>query len=163
MLCDKNGNEIKKRTLDEVMHVLTRKFNLYSGTKMLLEGWKLGGDANCIKLTKGAQEIVFDIKIPTLKGMVFVLYHHRELGGAATDAGAIMSVTKAHSLILHGNEDQTRATAKVLGWKLTAGSMGACKVRTEAKAKQKNVPTESEHVLSAKNGERWFTDIALVK
>ena len=53
--------------------------------------------------------------------------------------------------------------AKALNWELTQGNLKVCQPCAAGKAKQKNVPKQSEHKPSTKNGERVFLDIATVK
>jgi hypothetical protein len=85
------------------------------------------------------------MKIRTPRGVIYAMYHSRsnEIGEATADC-TVMSFKKAHSLLGHVSEDYTRATAKVLGWKITRGTLGACDACTTAKAKQKNVPKRKE-------------------
>jgi hypothetical protein len=54
------------------------KFNLFSITKKLISGWKLGGDTNSIWLSKGNNNVVFDLKMKTKEGSKFAMYMHRE-------------------------------------------------------------------------------------
>ena len=58
-----------------------------------------------------------------------------------------MSVGKDHDILGHPSEAKTRETAKVLGWILTRGALIPCRACSTAKAKQKNVPNVSEHIL----------------
>jgi hypothetical protein len=69
----------------------------------------------------------------------------------------------AHERLGHVNEADTRKIAKALGWELTSGKMGVCEACTSAKAKQKNVVKESDHVLASKPNQCIFLDIATIK
>jgi hypothetical protein len=40
---------------------------------MLRKGWQLQGDNESITISKGEMTIVFDIKIPTKKGMLYAI------------------------------------------------------------------------------------------
>ena len=54
------------------------KFNLFSITKRLDDGFKLGGDKNFIWIKKGNKKVDFDIKILTPKGAIFATYFKRK-------------------------------------------------------------------------------------
>eukprot|EP00957_Ditylum_brightwellii_P063948 4851278-Ditylum_brightwellii.AAC.1 len=60
-----------------------------------------------------------------------------ELNAAVTNKGTMMTLLKAQRLVRYGNINQTRQTAKVLGWKVNR-DLKVCEACTEAKAKQKN-------------------------
>jgi hypothetical protein len=47
-VCDKHGNELSRGTLKDVTLLPTEKFNLFSLSKMLKLGWKMGGDKSSI-------------------------------------------------------------------------------------------------------------------
>jgi hypothetical protein len=72
--CDKHGNELRTSELSDVTHLPNGKFNLFSITKMQMNGWKLHRDSKQICLTKEEHEVIFDIIIPTNKGLLFALY-----------------------------------------------------------------------------------------
>jgi hypothetical protein len=74
--CNKHGHELGTLELQEVTHLPNGKFNMFSITKMQMNGWKLQGDAKKIWLTKGDHEVVFDIIIPTNKGLLLAMYFH---------------------------------------------------------------------------------------
>jgi len=163
-ICDKHGTKLSTATLTDVNLVPTNKFNLFSLTKMQKQGWMLGGDSKSISLTKGGKKIVFDIVIDTPDGMICCIYLNRhttgtELAGMATK----MNINKAHELLGHSHEKAVRESAKALGWELTRGTMNVCQSCAAGKAKQKNVPKDSEHHPATENGERVFLDIATVK
>lgn len=62
---------------------------------------------------------------------------------ATTNNQVTMSVTKAHDMLGHPNEEATREIVKALNWEITRGSPGMCEPCTEAtKAKQKNLPRD---------------------
>jgi hypothetical protein len=89
MHCDKHGNELGTSEFSDVTHLPNEKFNLFSITKMQMNGWwtTLHGDSKKIWLTKGEHEVIFDIIIPTNKGLLFAFYFWRktEISGAMTD------------------------------------------------------------------------------
>jgi hypothetical protein len=75
VIMDKNGNEILSARLQNVKHVKSAKFNLFSLTKRQKDGWLLSGDSEAISIMKGGLKIVFDIRIETPEGLIFALYH----------------------------------------------------------------------------------------
>ena len=81
---DKFGTEMGKATIKDVVHTPNSRFNLFSVTKRMQDGWILGGDKESMWLTKGDQKINFDIKISTPKGALFCIYFKRECEVAAT-------------------------------------------------------------------------------
>jgi hypothetical protein len=162
--CDKSGNKEYKIQMTDVKIVPDNKFNLFSITKRLNSGWKLGGDDKSIWLSKGNNKVVFDLKIKTKEGCIFVMYLHRdeaEVNAVQAAAHLKINIEKAHQLLGHMNEATTRATAKVLGWDIVRGALKPCESCAVGKAKQKNVPKKSDHVPTAKPGERLYLDIHL--
>ena len=144
MICDKEGNELGKTTAHDIAHVPTCRYNLFSITSLLKEGWALAGSKDCLTLTKEDQKILFDICIPTSKGLIFAMYIRRdtELAGVSTDGKTKMSVAQAHNMhnrLGHCGDDIMKKMAKHLGWELM-GSSTPCEACVAAKAKQKNVP-----------------------
>ena len=163
-LCDRHGKRLSSVQLQEVSLLPTGAFNLFSVSKLMMKGWRLSGDSTAMKLTNGRDEIIFDIKIPSPRGMLYAIYIDRavEMGQVATDKPTL-SVSKAHRLLGHPSEDTTRSTAKTLGWTLTKGGMLPCPSCTVAKAKQKNVPKDSPHVPASKDASQIFLDISTVR
>ena len=75
VICDKEGRELQKVTLDEVTHLPRAKFNLFSLSKMTrMGGWKLNGNKEAIWIEKDGKEVRFDIVIPTPKGALWKIY-----------------------------------------------------------------------------------------
>jgi hypothetical protein len=162
-MCDKYGNVLKKCIVTDVAVTRGSPFNLFSLTKMMKQGWTLGGDKIAgITLTKGEQTLKFDMPIETPKGVVYAMYMRRT-EVAAPAMPTTMSIAKAHSLLGHQSEDATRKTAKHLGWDITRGSLKACLPCTIGKAKQKNTIKISEHQPCLKPAERIYTDIASIR
>jgi hypothetical protein len=87
-----------------------------------------------------------------------------EMSMSMMDSGTKMNITKAHELLGHCNEGMTQEATKNMGWILT-GPWKECASCAVGKAKQKNVPKESEHAPATKEEEenRVFLDIATVK
>ena len=72
--CDHQGNQLDNVVLTNVSVVPSSAFNLFSITKMQLQGWVLGGDKDNLWITKGRRTIRFDIKIEMPEGCVFAMY-----------------------------------------------------------------------------------------
>ena len=66
-ICDKHGNKLGRLELTDVTHLPNGKFNLFSLSKMQMNGWILHGDSTMIKLTKSDHKVKFNIVIPTNK------------------------------------------------------------------------------------------------
>jgi hypothetical protein len=167
-LHDKHGKERNQAALQDVTHLPSGKFNLFSLTKMQKDGWTLHGDDKAIWLSKNNNRIIFDIVIPTTKGLLFTMYFRRnvKVAGAMTDAEkpVTMSITELHGKLSHdGNEDAMRKTAEALGVKLTRGTLKPCEACTAGKAKQKNAPKTSDHEPATAEERQIFLDIATVK
>jgi hypothetical protein len=166
MICDKHGNEQGLAKLTDVMLLPTGKFNLFSVTKLLKEGWKLNGDLKKMCLVKGEKTITFDIVIPTPKGVLFAMYMKRttEIAGATTDVPQKkLNIQQAHDQLGHLSEDSVRQTAKVLEWTISVGGLKPCDSCAAGKAKQKNVSKNSDHQPATMTNERIFLDIATLK
>ena len=165
---DKHGNEVGKVRIRRVRHLKNAMFNLFSGTQLLKDGWKLQGDHDKISLTKGDVTLDFDILIPTPEGVLYAMYVEREtpageVVGVASDQKMRMSVQQAHRKLGHCGEEETRKIDKALGWTITRGSMLPCVACAEAKAKQKNVPKVSDHEPTTDTNGRVHLDLATIK
>jgi hypothetical protein len=128
-------------------------FNLVSGTKLLLMGFKMTGDENAIIYVKGDQKLMFDIKIHTPEGVLFaarLMRTAQEVGGVAKQTKTV-SIMEAHRELGHMNENMTRKAAAELGWTITRGTMKVCESCAIGKAKQKNV--HSKDVPNEKHAE----------
>ena len=103
--------------------------------------------------------------IPTPKGAIYFAYLKRKNVevASASKANKLISVNLAHQIFGHGDEASTRKTAKALGFELNRGTMKPCVSCSVAKAKQKNLPSLGEHVLSAESNGRVFLDLSTVK
>jgi len=134
--------------MKDVTYLPTGHFNLFSVTKLTKAGWQLHADLKQLWLTKDQNKIVFDIVIPTPKGMLYAMYlkHDTDIAGISADVKVKMTVQQAHSLLGHSNEEATHKSAKALGWDLKPGDLQPCAACAAAKAKQKNVPKESPHI-----------------
>ena len=164
-ICDKHGNKLNRVRMTEVQYLPKMKYNLFSLMKRMNGRWKLIGESEKIRLKKGNQEVTFDIKIPTPKGAVYAMYlsQENEIGGSAMEVGTKMMIQQVHEHLGHCGEEATCKTAKELGWTLTSGTLNPCEACATGKAKQKNVPKESESKPAKKGENRIYLDIATVK
>ena len=83
-VCDNQGNRLTKFILSKVRYSPKNKFNLFSSTKRLMNGWNFGGYGNAICLRKNEQKNNFDINIKTkegiiLLGMLIESFQHKKL------------------------------------------------------------------------------------
>ena len=69
---DKFGTEMGKATIRDVVHTPNSRFNLFSVTKRMQDGWILGGDKESMWLIKGDQKINFDIKISERSSILYL-------------------------------------------------------------------------------------------
>jgi hypothetical protein len=112
VICDKHGNTLNTATISEVALTKGTPFNLFSLTKLMTQGWTLGGDGTKgITLTKQNNVLSFDIPIETPKGIVYAMYVRRS-EVAAPALSTTTSIEKAHKLLGHQSEDATRKMAK---------------------------------------------------
>jgi hypothetical protein len=65
-----------------------------------------------------------------------------------------------HDKLGHCNEDMTKKAAKLLGFDIASGNVTPCEACTVAKAKQQNVPKESQHIPAKESNGRLYLDIA---
>ena len=86
------------------------------------------------------------------------MYYKRvaEMAMAATESGTMMNIMKAHDLLGHCSEDMTHLATKPMGWVLSR-SWTPCESFAAAKAKQKNMPKETEHKKAAKGENPFMT------
>ena len=77
------------------------------------------GDKEQLKLTKEGVSIIFNEKIRTAKGFLFVMRFvrvaDRESALTKTDFKEKINIKKAHSLLAHLNEEDTRKTITYSG------------------------------------------------
>ena len=78
VICSKQGKELHDTTIKELVYVPGSSFNLFSVSKRLENGWKVGENSNAIWLEEGDYKILFDIKIKTPKGALFCAYFKKK-------------------------------------------------------------------------------------
>ncbi len=111
--------------------------------------------------------MLFNTVINTPKGSLYVGKFSRKGGdevvGGATSKAPTYNIKKAHELLGHNNENDTRQMASHLGWTITRGPLGVCESYANAKARQINVPKISTgEKVTVING-RWFHDSSTLK
>ena len=158
-----DGSMGKKAVLTGVGYTPSCNFNLLSLTKLMQNGWKITrGDSVAIELTNSSTSdvIIFDHVVKTRSGAIYATKFVRdvEVTCASTETGTRMNVTRAHALLGHMNEEDTRRIAKELGWTITRGKLSPCEHCLVSKARQKNVAKVSTADKSTTPGERVYLD-----
>ena len=96
------------------------------------------GNKDGLVMMKGSAKLVFNIKIRTENSVIFCAYLCRDHGISAiiTSTSMAMSIEKAHIIIKHHDEEQTKKMAVKLRWTLKKGPMMPYKVHSVGKAKR---------------------------
>ena len=85
------------------------------------------------------------------------------VAAASASKPPTMNIQKAHGLLGHVNEADTRATAKHLGWVITRGSLNACLDCSIGKARQKNLPKHDGDEPEDPSVRRMYLDLHTLK
>ncbi len=83
--------------------------------------------------------------------------------GGSTSKVPTSNIKKAHELLGHINENDTRQMASYLGWTITRGPLGVCESFANAKARQKNAPGISTGDKATAINGRWFHNSSNLK
>ncbi len=122
---DRDGAQLEEVIITDVSHLPEGNFNLFSVTRFQKKGLTLTGNADYIKLSKGKKSLLFNIVINTPNGALYVGAFSRKRGdevmGGATNNAPTYNIKKAHELLGHNNENDTRQMASHLGWTITRG------------------------------------------
>eukprot|EP00985_Skeletonema_marinoi_P020006 scaffold11691_cov76-Skeletonema_marinoi.AAC.1 len=163
---DKRGRDGVTAILEDVKYSRDYNFNLLSLTKLAEQGWTIVGTSVGFTASKGEQTIKFDIKIQTASGVVFACRFVRDrevsTASAGMTKGITMNIKRAHEILGHHNEDNTRKIANHLGWRITRGTLPPCIECAKAKAKQKNVRKKGVSQKAEKPGGRIYLDVSKV-
>ena len=120
-----------------------------------------------IKLTSpdGKQNIAFDIKVSTPEGVIYCMFMRRKISevAAASVTAPKWNIVQAHAKFGHCDEAAIWNTAKALAIEIARGTLPPCESCAAAKAKQKNVPKSSDHVMATAEEGQVFLDIATIK
>ena len=103
--------------------------------RCLVDGLKLGGDANHVAVSKDGIKIKFNIGMRMRKGALFCCMIKKdrvtlETTAAATKGSKQMSMTKAHYLLGHTHCRTAAAKANYLGWGKPKDSSEVCRMPT---------------------------------
>ena len=71
---DKFGNEVSRLMLTDIRHLKGGKYNMFSVTRAIMDGWLLAGNEKAIAISKGNMTIKFDIVIRIRKDALFCKY-----------------------------------------------------------------------------------------
>ena len=141
--CDHQGNQLDNVVLTNVSVVPSSAFNLFSITKMQLQGWVLGSNKDSLWITKGRQTIRFDIKIEMPEGCVFAMYITRgresEMGNVAgaenSNNKTTVTFQQVHDCLGNMSDATTQKMAKQLGACIKKGLKRPCTACAAGKAK----------------------------
>jgi len=85
--------------MKDVTYLPTGHFNLFSVTKLTKDGWKLHADLKQLWLTKDQNKTVFDIVIPTPKGMLYAMYLKCDVDIAGISADVKVKMTCSRLIV----------------------------------------------------------------
>jgi Arginine methyltransferase-interacting protein, contains RING Zn-finger len=133
-VCDKFGVKVNTAILQDVIYSKNARFNMFSITKCMKNGWKLHGDHESgLTIEKDDTKIsCFDIKDKTKRGVLFCALLKRnqvdqEVGAVTTDDNKIrLGIKAAHDRLGHFDEEHTRATARLLNWSIVRALIIFC-------------------------------------
>ena len=142
-------------------------FNVFSITRALSGGCKLGNNGETITITKGNFTLSFDYKICTKTGYVAAVeilpVENEEVAAPLLGSEKTVDINDLHKLLGHVSEEKTRAVAKYYGIKIV-GKFETCSACAEAKARQLNIPKEvPEDRKCTVAGEKLHMDITSIK
>ncbi len=124
---DKDGAQVGEVLITDVSHLPEGNFNLFSVIRLQKKGWTLAENADYIKLQKGEKSLLVNIVINAPKGALYVDQFSRKGGdevvGGATRKVSTYNIKKAHELLGHNNENDTRQMASHLGWTIARGPL----------------------------------------
>jgi hypothetical protein len=164
---DKDGALVGEVLITDVTHLPEGNFNLFSVTRLQKKGWTLTKNADYIKLQKGGKSLLFNIVINTPNGALYLGKLSRKGGdegvGGATSKAPTYNIKKAHELLGHSHENDTRQMSGCLGWTITRGPLGVCESCANAKARQDNVPKISTGEKATVMTGHWFHDTSTLK
>ena len=134
------------------------KYNLFSLTKAIKNGWSIRNDGEIFYIKKDGVQISFDQVFETESGQITgiktsVVGQPRE----KTKRESSMNAMVLHGMLGHANEETCKRTANKFGIKIN-GDFTGCEDCMLSKAKQENLKKKFE-TMSTKIGERLFLDI----
>ena len=149
-------------TLHEYQYVPKLTSNLFSITKALKQGWKLGNEGIKITLHKSKKKISFDRTLKTMSGFVQgveVIPRHGEKLNLTLNTQKGITADKLHRILGHPSEQVLRNTAKYYGIKVN-GELSTCEPCALGKSRQRNVNKVS--TVTSDPGERIYLDISYI-
>ena len=176
----RNGTT-KDIVLNDCKFVPGLETNLFSLTKSIDQGFKIGNEGPVLILRKGNVVLKFDRILRTKGGKLCGIDLLPRTKGNKDDIAMPAGdekkedtkkkdkkektkhwdINRMHNVFNHASEEVLRKTAESYGWKVT-GKMETCDACKIANARQKDVPKES-HTKSTKPGERIFIDTSSIK
>jgi hypothetical protein len=162
----------KHVNLKDVTYVPNSRYNLFSLTKLMLDGWNMSGNKkDGIKMTKGEHVISFNKTVHTPKGVLFVVVlKRREIGESAMAGNGYVNerekvvanetamvqkpektitINKAHDMCGHMGHVEAWQICDHFGQKISKRGYKQCMDCGKAKAKQLAVTQDNqEHVVA---------------
>jgi hypothetical protein len=140
------------------MYLKNGQNKLLSVTKIMNSGLKLQGDENSISLRKHSKQLTFNIKIQTMRGVLFAVKINKRVEVNAIVDKMLkkvkkMTLMKAHHQLEHLAIQATKDAAVHLGWHLK-GNFERCEDRAIGKGRQKKVNKTTDHKVADNVGER---------
>ena len=150
LIVSSNKKKAKHAVIKNVAYSPSATCNLFSLTCMTKKGWTLIGNDKGITISKNGTHIKFDTKVKTKRGYLFIMKFVRlDEGDESTmnvqDDNPV-PIIKAHKIMTHCGEDDTRLTFKYLGIPISRGSLPDCVDCALAKAKRKALPKTTQFV-----------------
>ena len=143
--------------------------DLFSFTKAMKEGWKMNGRwkegglmIELFKTTRASMK--FDRMIPSGSSWLMGIRTQRLVGQAhaVIEPGMSIPIWKFHQMTGHTGEHLLKPTAEYMGIKLT-GKLEPCKVCTQVKIRQANMPKKKQKQVLSRPRYRKFIDISSFK
>lgn len=152
---NKDDKKLNKVTLSGVTYSPQARFNLFSISLMMEKGWLLSGNNDCIKLKKGNQELVFDVKVETPKGVLYCIKMKRDAAAETITVNIekkkknvgkpTMSLAKVCKIMGHINNEMMKKVFKYLNIKITKETATTCNSCAVAKMKRRELKREKNN------------------
>ena len=168
VICKHKDGSMTQQTW-EAKIVPQLKYDLFSFTKAMKEGWLMNGRwkegglmIELFKQTKNSMK--FDRMIPSGSSWLMEIKTQRIVGqaDAAIEPGKSIPIWNFHQMTGHTGEYLMKITADYMGIKLT-GKLEPCETCAQVKIRQANIPKKKEKQVPSRPGYRLFIDISSFK
>ena len=163
VICKHRDGSTARETWD-VKIVPQLYHDLFSFTKAMEEGWQMNGRRkegglmiDLFKTTRASMK--FDSMIPSGSSWLMGIKTQRLVGHAhaVIEPGKSILIWNIHQMTGHTGEHILKTTAANMGIKLT-GNLEPCKVCTQAKIREANMPKKKQKQVPSRPGYRMFID-----